>query len=168
LGRKRIITSGTKPNPSELALFESARAFGSHAACFFNNKGGVGKTTLVANLAAELALNFGAKILVVDGDPQCNLTQYVLRDEDSLEIYGSADPSSVYSVIRPLSLGKGYGDSLPVKSSSNFGFDVIIVIPDSLFKRTYFQMIGETQRVAVCGEYAQHMSLPILWERQSL
>jgi cellulose biosynthesis protein BcsQ len=129
LGRKRVITSGTKPNPSELELFESARAFGSHAACFFNNKGGVGKTTLVANLAAELALNFGAKILVVDGDPQCNLTQYVLRDEDSLEIYGSADPSSVYSVIRPLSLGKGYGDSLPVKSSSNFWFDVIIGDP---------------------------------------
>jgi cellulose biosynthesis protein BcsQ len=128
LARKRI-TSGTAPSQPELALLDSARAFGSHAACFFNNKGGVGKTTLVANLAAELALNFGAKILVVDGDPQCNLTQYVLTDEDSLEIYSSTDPSSVYSVIRPLSLGKGYGDSLPLRTSSNFGFDVIVGDP---------------------------------------
>jgi cellulose biosynthesis protein BcsQ len=36
---------------------------------FFNNNGGVGKTTLVANLGAELALSFKAKILVVDADP---------------------------------------------------------------------------------------------------
>ena len=55
----------------------------------FNNKGGVGKTTLVANLGAELALSFGAKVLVVDADPQCNLTQYVLGEEESLSIYAS-------------------------------------------------------------------------------
>ncbi len=40
-----------------------------------NYKGGVGKTTATANLAAELAWR-GHKILVLDLDPQASLTQW--------------------------------------------------------------------------------------------
>jgi cellulose biosynthesis protein BcsQ len=111
------------------SLFERVRAGGTKAVCFFNNKGGVGKTTLVANLASELSFNFGAKILVVDADPQCNLTQYVLEEDESYEIFSSSNISSIYSVIRPLSLGKGYNEKLPIRKASNFGFDIIIGDP---------------------------------------
>ncbi len=89
----------------------------------------MGKTTLVANIAAELALNFGAKILVIDGDPQCNLSQYVLGEEDAISIYKTSQIDSIYSVIRPISLGKGYGEELPIRKSDNFGFDLILGDP---------------------------------------
>lgn len=127
--RQRRIASGIPLSVEDAARFAEVRSGGAKATCFFNNKGGVGKTTLVANLAAELSINFGAKVLVVDADPQCNLTQYVLGEEEALEIYGSENPNSIYSVIRPLSLGKGYGDELPVRRSSNFHFDIIVGDP---------------------------------------
>ena len=41
---------------------------------FFNLKGGVGKTTLTANLGAAFS-NFGKSVLMIDLDPQQNLTQ---------------------------------------------------------------------------------------------
>lgn len=127
--KKRPISAGIPLDSGHKANMDAVRARGAQATCFFNNKGGVGKTTLVANLGAEFALNFGAKVLVVDADPQCNLTQYVLGAEESLEIYESSDPQSVFSVIRPLSLGKGYGTSLPIRQSENFGFDIIVGDP---------------------------------------
>lgn len=45
----------------------------------FNNKGGVSKTTSTFHIGWALA-NQGYKVLLVDGDPQCNLTELFLGD----------------------------------------------------------------------------------------
>ncbi|WGW05674.1 ParA family protein [Tropicibacter oceani] len=46
----------------------------------FNNKGGVGKTTLTYHMAHALAEK-GVRVLMIDLDPQCNLTVYALEEE---------------------------------------------------------------------------------------
>lgn len=52
-----------------------------HIISVINYKGGVGKTTLTANLGAELAFR-GRNILLLDLDPQASLTFSFIRPED--------------------------------------------------------------------------------------
>lgn len=47
----------------------------------FNNKGGVGKTTFCANIATHFAITHKKRVLVLDLDPQANITHYMLGAE---------------------------------------------------------------------------------------
>jgi chromosome partitioning protein len=75
---------------------------------FFNNKGGVGKTSLVYHLA-RMYSDLGNRVLVADLDPQANLTAAFL-DEDRLEKLWPEGPhtDTLFGAIEPLL--KGIGD----------------------------------------------------------
>ncbi len=69
---------------------------------FFNNKGGVGKTSLVYHLAWMLA-EMGKRVVALDLDPQANLTAAFL-DEDELEERweNSTGLATIYRAVQPL------------------------------------------------------------------
>lgn len=75
---------------------------------FFNNKGGVGKTTLVYHLAHMLA-DLGQRVLMVDLDPQSNLTAMCLSEERLEEVWpaSSRHPETVFGSIQPILRGTG-------------------------------------------------------------
>jgi chromosome partitioning protein len=60
--------------------------------CVANNKGGVGKTTIVGSVAAELAAR-GNRVVLIDADPQANLTSWLAASPDV------APAASLYAVL---------------------------------------------------------------------
>ena len=76
---------------------------------FFNNKGGVGKTSLVYHLSWMFAEQ-GQRVVAIDLDPQANLTAAFL-DEDQLEAIWTDEkpPNTIFRAVRPLT---GVGDIL--------------------------------------------------------
>ncbi len=77
---------------------------------FFNNKGGVGKTTLVYHVSWMLS-ELGYSVVAADFDPQANLTSAFLTDDRLEEIWNQPDVKTVAGAIRPLRSGEG--DHIP-------------------------------------------------------
>lgn len=95
-----------------------------HSVAFFNNKGGVGKTTLLCNVAAYASLHLKHKVCVIDADPQCNATQYFFDEDKLFEIYED-NGFTIYDVVEPLTEGEGFVQEIKTKRASNFGVDVL-------------------------------------------
>lgn len=98
----------------------------------FNNKGGVGKTTLTCNLASLLATRFNKRILLIDCDPQCNSTQLVMGESYATSLYWDKADSKGVTTIKDILQKIEDGDSdindkiTPIKSSANrFQIDLI-------------------------------------------
>jgi chromosome partitioning protein len=74
---------------------------------FFNNKGGVGKTTLVYHLAWMLAER-GEQVLAVDLDPQANLTAMFLPEDALEDLWPNGEhPDTIFGALRPIIRGLG-------------------------------------------------------------
>ncbi|SNX59195.1 AAA domain-containing protein [Nitrosomonas ureae] len=75
---------------------------------FFNNKGGVGKTTLVCNVASYISIHKSKRVLLIDADPQCNATQAMLSDEICEKIYLDRDPNlpTLFDYLAPIEAGE--------------------------------------------------------------
>ena len=93
---------------------------------FFNNKGGVGKTTLLCNLASYMAKHHGKKVLIVDADPQSNSTAYLMPEEELDEYYLKFDAANLFAYYESIARGKGFSATPPfITNSSRFGVDLL-------------------------------------------
>jgi len=69
---------------------------------FFNNKGGVGKTTLVYHLASMFQ-DLGLGVVAADLDPQSNLTSFFLDDDELAALWARpSPPQTVRACVQPL------------------------------------------------------------------
>jgi cellulose biosynthesis protein BcsQ len=80
----------------------------------FNNKGGVGKTTLTFNIA-HMTARLGLRTVVLDYDPQCNISAIFLSEQVLFDLFesSSAEGTTVARCIDPVRRGKG--DVVPPK-----------------------------------------------------
>lgn len=94
----------------------------------FNNKGGVGKTTLLCNLASFLQTNKNKRVLVVDADPQCNASIYILGAEAVQNIIEEEHPNNILKLIQCVENGEGFlaQDAMPIESGKEFGVDLVV------------------------------------------
>jgi cellulose biosynthesis protein BcsQ len=110
---------------------EKIRRHRASRVSIFNHKGGVGKTTLTINIAAALG-SLGKKVLIVDSDPQCNSTSYLIEAsvvDELLEDSDSDDGKTIWSAIRPIAEGTGdFGDI----SSLDVGIRGVSLIPGDI------------------------------------
>lgn len=99
----------------------------------FNNKGGVGKTTLTVNLAAYLSIKHEKKVLVLDADPQANSTQLVIPPEKWEELYPEVfqegqSNHTVKTLFDPMILGDrtiNTDITFQDRNQHSFSFDLI-------------------------------------------
>lgn len=106
---------------------------------FFNNKGGVGKTTLSTNIASYMATNSELRVLYMDADPQANATLMLVSDEVREKIYiEGSELSTIYDYLSPIIMGDSNVDFTQKpfsKEYNRFNLDIIVGHPSlSLFE----------------------------------
>ncbi len=115
---------------------------------FCNNKGGVGKTTLSYHVAAYFA-NEGYKTLLVDLDPQCNLTLHTLGIDFFAENLFSHERKTIFDVIKGFVEGET-GLDFSVNPMAVQGKENLFIVPGDmnlvLFEELIPNALGDAAR----------------------
>lgn len=108
----------------------------------FNDKGGVGKTTLTFNIA-HMMVREGWRVVVLDYDPQCSLSTLFLEDEALMDCW-QADPgegATVAACLDPVRRGKG--EVLPPRLLEVEGAPGLWLLPGHLSLSRFEQTLAE-------------------------
>lgn len=107
---------------------------------FFNNKGGVGKTSLVFHLAWMFS-DQGWKVLAADLDPQANLTSMFLDENRIEELWPNGEGrKTIYGSLKPLL--EGTGDIQP-PHLEEVGHDLFLIPGDLMLSEAEDELSSE-------------------------
>jgi len=98
------ISGATRKSQTEQTPHSNGEKTVAKVISLFNHKGGVSKTTTTFHLGWKLA-RLGKKVLIVDADPQCNLTGLTLGIEDYNSLfafYDSKQNTDIFSSLAPV------------------------------------------------------------------
>lgn len=118
---------------------------------FFNNKGGVGKTTTIVNLASFLSIERQKRILLLDLDPQSNSTQAIVSEEKWMDFYGhDSTRKTLYDCFSDIERGEINLALFPapvVSSENNYKIDLLpghpsLSIIDDLMSKCWTDTTG--------------------------
>jgi chromosome partitioning protein len=121
---------------------------------FFNNKGGVGKTSLVYHLAWMFA-DRGLSTVAIDLDPQANLTAMFLRDSQVGKIFNGSGNETVYGCVQPLIKSTGDVASPLLQILTN----KLALIPGDLRLSKFEDLLSEKWPKALDGDEASFRTL---------
>lgn len=115
----------------------------------FNNKGGVGKTTLTYHLAHMLA-RLGHRVVAADLDPQANLTS-AFFDEPTLESLWDSGDRTMLAAVEPVMRGVGDVELVPPTPVA----EDLWLLPGDLGLSRFEDLLSEAWPGSFMGEEAQ-------------
>jgi chromosome partitioning protein len=118
---------------------------GMRVVAFFNHKGGVGKTTLLFNVALALH-ELGHSVAMFDADAQANLTGLALSEEQYDRALG--DNATIWATVAPLVTGAG---DLDVRSPVEIR-DRVWIVPGDIRLSNFEAILPVGWTEALAGE----------------
>ena len=119
-----------------------------------NMKGGVGKTTISALLGRYASIGLSLDVLMVDLDPQANLSQAVMGDDRYKRFLNEKSPSivEIFNGYNPPTITKASSSPLAigdvVVGHTSWGDEKLQIIPSRFdFSDTLIRSIGTNPRV---------------------
>jgi cellulose biosynthesis protein BcsQ len=126
---------------------------------FFNNKGGVGKTSLVYHLAWMYA-ELGVRVVAADLDPQANLTAAFLDESALASLWPvGPHPRTIAGAVDPLRRGIGDVTPAPITAVD----DRIGLLPGDLSLSLFEDQLSENWPKCADGDERAFRVLSALW-----
>ncbi len=117
---------------------------------FFNNKGGIGKTTFIYHIAYMLN-ELGYKVLIADFDPQINLTAMFLPQERLEDFFLMPQNKTVTDAMQPVFENKSY-QSIHIERIITENFLDMFLIVGNLTLSTYEDALSDAWTNGLKGE----------------
>lgn len=126
---------------------------------FFNNKGGVGKTSLVYHVSYMLA-DLGRRVVAVDLDPQGNLSAAYLDERRLEQLWPeNQSPSTIYGAIKPLQAGTGDAQEPELESIT----DNLALIPGDMSLSRFEDELSQVWPKCLDGDERSFRVMSAFW-----